>query len=113
MSFFGHQSVEGYSDHCCFSYSISDCNEIHLQYEIDGRDPNGYVGCMWSICGLHDQVRIPFTDCVGFYLFKTGKGTSKLISCLIVLYRRTSFMFHYAQTMKHSTSNGQFIMYQR
>lgn len=27
-----------------------------VQYEIDGRDPNGYVGCMWSICGLHDQV---------------------------------------------------------
>ena len=19
------------------------------------RDPNGYVGCMWSICGVHDQ----------------------------------------------------------
>lgn len=27
-----------------------------MQYEIDGRDPNGYVGCMWSICGIHDQV---------------------------------------------------------
>jgi hypothetical protein len=27
-----------------------------LQYHIDGRDPSGYVGCMWSICGLHDQV---------------------------------------------------------
>ncbi|KAK6158054.1 hypothetical protein DH2020_005368 [Rehmannia glutinosa] len=25
------------------------------QYHIDGRDPNGYVGCMWSICGVHDQ----------------------------------------------------------
>uniref|UniRef100_W5MPU1 Deoxyribodipyrimidine photo-lyase n=1 Tax=Lepisosteus oculatus TaxID=7918 RepID=W5MPU1_LEPOC len=24
-------------------------------YELDGRDPNGYVGCMWSICGIHDQ----------------------------------------------------------
>ena len=30
---------------------------IHLndKYELDGRDPNGYVGCMWSICGVHDQ----------------------------------------------------------
>ena len=27
-----------------------------MQYEIDGRDPSGYVGCMWSICGIHDQV---------------------------------------------------------
>eukprot|EP00897_Mesotaenium_endlicherianum_P006387 jgi/Mesen1/5777/ME000293S04932 len=26
-----------------------------VQYELDGRDPNGYVGCMWSICGVHDQ----------------------------------------------------------
>jgi hypothetical protein len=27
-----------------------------MQYEIDGRDPNGYVGCMWAIAGIHDQV---------------------------------------------------------
>nr|XP_042907496.1 deoxyribodipyrimidine photo-lyase isoform X1 [Parasteatoda tepidariorum]XP_042907539.1 deoxyribodipyrimidine photo-lyase isoform X2 [Parasteatoda tepidariorum] len=25
------------------------------KYNLDGRDPNGYVGCMWSICGIHDQ----------------------------------------------------------
>ncbi|XP_073957819.1 deoxyribodipyrimidine photo-lyase [Choristoneura fumiferana] len=24
-------------------------------YSIDGLNPKGYVGCMWSICGLHDQ----------------------------------------------------------
>ena len=23
--------------------------------QLDGRDPNGYVGCMWSIAGIHDQ----------------------------------------------------------
>ncbi|XP_068196823.1 CPD photolyase isoform X2 [Antennarius striatus] len=30
---------------------------LHLndRYELDGQDPNGYVGCMWSICGVHDQ----------------------------------------------------------
>lgn len=28
---------------------------------MDGRDPNGYVGCMWSICGLHDQVASKYT----------------------------------------------------
>lgn len=30
---------------------------IHLndKYQLDGRDPNGYVGCMWSICGAHDM----------------------------------------------------------
>nr|ANS70923.1 DNA photolyase [Lymantria dispar multiple nucleopolyhedrovirus] len=25
------------------------------RYGLDGRDPNGYVGCMWSVCGVHDQ----------------------------------------------------------
>eukprot|EP00917_Polyrhabdina_sp_WS-2016_P027045 GHVP01057851.1.p1 GENE.GHVP01057851.1~~GHVP01057851.1.p1 ORF type:complete len:374 (-),score=78.79 GHVP01057851.1:56-1177(-) len=33
------------------------CNALYLndKYNIDGRDPNGIVGCMWSICGIHDQ----------------------------------------------------------
>ena len=24
-------------------------------YSLDGADSNGFVGCMWSICGIHDQ----------------------------------------------------------
>ncbi|KAK9147549.1 hypothetical protein Scep_006306 [Stephania cephalantha] len=28
---------------------------LNDKYELDGRDPSGYVGCMWSICGVHDQ----------------------------------------------------------
>ena len=28
---------------------------LNDRYELDGRDPNGYVGCMWSIGGIHDQ----------------------------------------------------------
>ncbi|XP_012272812.1 deoxyribodipyrimidine photo-lyase isoform X2 [Orussus abietinus] len=28
---------------------------LNDKYSIDGCDPNGYVGCMWSICGIHDQ----------------------------------------------------------
>nr|XP_043613437.1 deoxyribodipyrimidine photo-lyase [Erigeron canadensis] len=28
---------------------------LNDKYHLDGRDPNGYVGCMWSICGIHDQ----------------------------------------------------------
>ncbi|AGC36286.1 DNA photolyase 2 [Chrysodeixis chalcites SNPV TF1-A] len=28
---------------------------LNDRYSLDGRDPNGYVGCMWSICGLHDR----------------------------------------------------------
>ena len=29
--------------------------DLNDKYELDGRDPNGYVGCMWSIGGIHDQ----------------------------------------------------------
>ncbi|KAL6069158.1 Deoxyribodipyrimidine photo-lyase [Balamuthia mandrillaris] len=29
--------------------------KLNDRYELDGRDPNGYVGCAWSIGGLHDQ----------------------------------------------------------
>jgi deoxyribodipyrimidine photo-lyase len=28
---------------------------LNDKYNLDGRDANGYVGCMWSICGIHDQ----------------------------------------------------------
>ncbi|XP_054014335.1 deoxyribodipyrimidine photo-lyase-like isoform X1 [Hylaeus anthracinus] len=28
---------------------------LNDKYSIDGCDPNGYVGCMWSICGIHDH----------------------------------------------------------
>jgi deoxyribodipyrimidine photo-lyase len=28
---------------------------LNDKYELDGRDPNGYVGCAWSIGGIHDR----------------------------------------------------------
>jgi len=28
---------------------------LNDKWSLDGRDPNGYVGVMWSIAGLHDQ----------------------------------------------------------
>ncbi|XP_060729729.1 CPD photolyase [Tachysurus vachellii] len=28
---------------------------LNDRFSLDGCDPNGYVGCMWSICGIHDQ----------------------------------------------------------
>ncbi len=28
---------------------------LNDKYELDGRDPSGYVGCAWSIGGVHDQ----------------------------------------------------------
>eukprot|EP01025_Chloroclados_australasicus_P062217 TRINITY_DN8171_c0_g1_i1.p1 TRINITY_DN8171_c0_g1~~TRINITY_DN8171_c0_g1_i1.p1 ORF type:complete len:572 (-),score=90.32 TRINITY_DN8171_c0_g1_i1:130-1755(-) len=31
------------------------CIYLNDKYELDGRDPSGYVGCMWSVAGIHDQ----------------------------------------------------------
>uniref|UniRef100_A0A672PQL4 Deoxyribodipyrimidine photo-lyase n=1 Tax=Sinocyclocheilus grahami TaxID=75366 RepID=A0A672PQL4_SINGR len=28
---------------------------LNDRLSLDGCDPNGYVGCMWSVCGIHDQ----------------------------------------------------------
>ena len=28
---------------------------LNDKYSLDGRDPNGYVGCLWSIGGVHDR----------------------------------------------------------
>ena len=39
--------------------SVEDAFDIALylndKYELDGRDPNGYVGVAWSIGGVHDR----------------------------------------------------------
>lgn len=32
---------------------------LNDKYELDGRDPGGYVGCAWSIGGLHDRAWFP------------------------------------------------------
>ena len=34
-----------------FSFAI----KLNDKYEMDGNDPNGWVGCAWSIGGVHDQ----------------------------------------------------------
>jgi len=35
--------------------AIADCIYLNDTYSIDGGDPNGYVGILWSIAGLHDR----------------------------------------------------------
>ncbi|XP_075229488.1 deoxyribodipyrimidine photo-lyase-like isoform X2 [Lycorma delicatula] len=35
--------------------ALSTALYLNDRYSMDGRDPNGFVGCMWSICGIHDQ----------------------------------------------------------
>jgi deoxyribodipyrimidine photo-lyase len=35
--------------------ALADAIYLNDRYSLDGRDPNGYVGCMWSIAGIHDM----------------------------------------------------------
>uniref|UniRef100_A0A7S2PXV1 Deoxyribodipyrimidine photo-lyase n=1 Tax=Zooxanthella nutricula TaxID=1333877 RepID=A0A7S2PXV1_9DINO len=35
--------------------ALAEAIRLNDRFSLDGRDPNGYVGCMWSICGIHDQ----------------------------------------------------------
>lgn len=35
--------------------ALADSIYLNDRYSLDGRDPNGYVGCMWSIAGIHDM----------------------------------------------------------
>ncbi|QEI03609.1 PHR-2 [Rachiplusia nu nucleopolyhedrovirus] len=38
-----------------FETALSTTIYFNNRFSLDGRDPNGYVGIMWSICGLHDR----------------------------------------------------------
>ena len=35
--------------------AVSTAVYLNDKYELDGRDPNGYAGILWSIVGLHDR----------------------------------------------------------
>ena len=49
--------------------------KLNDKWEIDGRDSNGYVGCMWSVGGIHDQVWI-------IYLLLPHKASANSKDCL-------------------------------
>lgn len=35
--------------------ALKEAFRLNDRYALDGNDPNGFVGVMWSICGIHDQ----------------------------------------------------------
>jgi len=52
---------------------------IHLndKYSLDGRDPNGYVGCMWAIAGVHDRAWGPERPIFGKIRFMNYEGCKR------------------------------------
>ena len=35
--------------------ALTEALRLNDRYALDGNDPNGFVGVMWSVCGIHDQ----------------------------------------------------------
>lgn len=35
--------------------ALATCIALNDKYQLDGRDPNGWVGCAWAIAGVHDN----------------------------------------------------------
>lgn len=38
-----------------FRFPLDRCIFLNDKYELDGRDPNGFTGCAWSVMGIHDM----------------------------------------------------------
>ena len=36
--------------------ALEEALRLNDRFALDGNDPNGYVGVMWSVAGIHDQV---------------------------------------------------------
>lgn len=49
---------------------------LNDRYSLDGRDPNGYVGVMWSIGGIHDRAWFN-RDVFGMIRYMNYNGAKK------------------------------------
>ncbi len=49
---------------------------LNDKYELDGRDPNGYAGCAWSIGGVHDRPW-PEREIFGKIRYMNRNGTKR------------------------------------
>ncbi|HET9252423.1 MAG TPA: deoxyribodipyrimidine photo-lyase [Candidatus Eisenbacteria bacterium] len=51
--------------------------ELNDRHELDGRDPNGYAGIAWAICGKHDRPWPPERPVLGFIRPMTASGAAR------------------------------------
>jgi deoxyribodipyrimidine photo-lyase len=59
---------------------------LNDHYELDGRDPNGYAGIMWSIAGVHDRAWFP-RPIFGLVRYMARSGVEK--RCDVDVYIQT------------------------
>ncbi|HSD62173.1 MAG TPA: deoxyribodipyrimidine photo-lyase [Ignavibacteriaceae bacterium] len=57
-------------------YALKISIYLNDKYELDGRDPNGYAGCAWSIGGVHDRPW-PERDIFGSIRYMSRKGVDR------------------------------------
>ena len=50
---------------------------LNDRYHLDGRDPNGFCGCMWAICGVHDRAWGPVRPVFGKIRFMNAAGCKR------------------------------------
>ena len=77
--------------------------QLNDKYEMDGRDPNGYVGCMWSVCGVHDMVS-----------FSSSKRLCNIAYCSHIEHRsivQTSAKLHAAIITTKPFSASVFVLF--
>jgi deoxyribodipyrimidine photo-lyase len=53
---------------------------LNDKYELDGRDPNGYVGCLWAIAGVHDRAWGPERPIFGKVRYMNYDGCKRKFS---------------------------------
>lgn len=56
--------------------ALSIAVKLNDSYELDGLDPNGYAGIMWSICGVHDRPWFQ-RPIYGVIRYMTAEGIAK------------------------------------
>jgi deoxyribodipyrimidine photo-lyase len=50
---------------------------LNDRWELDGRDPNGYAGIAWAICGKHDRPWPPERRVLGFIRAMSASGAAR------------------------------------
>ena len=66
--------------------ALADCIYLNDAYSIDGGDPNGYVGILWSMVGLHDR---PWFERPVFGKIRYMNEGGLMRKCDVVSYQHT------------------------
>jgi len=65
---------------------------LNDRYELDGRDPNGYVGIAWTIAGKHDRAWGPERPIYGTVRYMSYASTSRKFDSAAYISRMQSLV---------------------